>query len=106
MTEYIDRDTVIKQVCKACNIDFSNEPCEPSDCHIRDFLLGIPTADVAPVRHGQWFLLDDCANEGVYCSECYKKVYRKEYANQKVKSKFCPNCGAEMNLEDYKNDKR
>ena len=45
---------------------------------------------------GHWFLLDECANEGVYCSNCHKKVYRVEYANQKLKSNFCPNCGADM----------
>lgn len=50
-------------------------------------------------RHGYWYLLDDCTNAGVYCSECYKKVYRVEYANQKIKSKYCPNCGAIMDLE-------
>ena len=55
-----------------------------------------PTADVVKVKHGEWFLLDECANEGVYCSVCRKKVYRAEYANQKIKSKFCPNCGAKM----------
>lgn len=55
-----------------------------------------PTADVVEVKHGEWFLLDECANEGVYCSVCRKKVYRTEYANQKIKSKFCPNCGAKM----------
>lgn len=45
---------------------------------------------------GHWLLLDECANEGVYCSVCNKKVYKKHYANQKVKSKFCPNCGTRM----------
>lgn len=53
-------------------------------------------ADYAEVKHGRWFLLDECSNEGVYCSVCHKKVYRKEYANQKLKSDFCPNCGANM----------
>lgn len=47
----------------------------------------------------QWFLLDECANEGVYCSVCTKKVYKTVYANQKLKSKFCPNCGAIMDGE-------
>ena len=49
-------------------------------------------------KHGSWFLLDECANEGVYCSVCHKKVYKTDYANQKVKSKYCPNCGAIMDL--------
>ena len=56
----------------------------------------MPTLDVAPVLHGRWVLLDECYNEGVYCSACHKKVYKKCYANQKIKSKFCPNCGARM----------
>lgn len=51
---------------------------------------------VAPVVHGQWVLLDECYNEGVYCSACHKKVYKKCYANKKIKSKFCPHCGAKM----------
>lgn len=51
------------------------------------------------VKHGHWFLLDECANAGVYCSVCHKKVYKEDYANQKLKSKFCPNCGAVMDEE-------
>ena len=50
-------------------------------------------------KHGSWFLLDECANAGVYCSICHKKVYKTDYANQKVKSKYCPNCGAIMDLK-------
>ena len=56
----------------------------------------VPAADVQEIRHGKWELIDECANEGVYCSNCHKKIYRAEYANQKVKSNYCPNCGAKM----------
>lgn len=59
-------------------------------------LQDVPTIDVVEVKHGEWYLLDECSNEGVYCSVCHKKVYRKWYANQKVKSNYCPNCGAKM----------
>ena len=54
-------------------------------------------------KHGNWFLLDECANAGVYCSVCHKKVYKSDYANQKIKSKFCPNCGSIMDgeFEEY-----
>ena len=51
-------------------------------------------------KHGHWFALDECANEGVYCSVCYKKVYKLNYANQKLKSKYCPNCGAIMDEKE------
>lgn len=47
-------------------------------------------------KHGHWFALDECVNEGVYCSVCHKKVYKLNYANQKLKSKYCHNCGAIM----------
>lgn len=47
-------------------------------------------------RIGRWFLLDECSNSGVYCSICGKKVYKEDYANQKIKSKYCPNCGSIM----------
>lgn len=51
------------------------------------------------VKHGHWFLLDECANAGVCCSVCHKKVYKEDYANQKLKSKLCPNCEAVMDEE-------
>lgn len=61
-------------------------------------------------KHGYWYALDECANEGVYCSACNKKVYKLNYANQKLKSKYCPNCGAIMDgketTEIDKNDDR
>ena len=31
-------------------------------------------ADADDVKHGKWCLLKNCANEGVYCSVCNKKV--------------------------------
>lgn len=65
----------------------------------------IPTIEAKPVVHAHWFLLDDCANEGVYCSACTKKVYKTDYANQKLKSKYCPNCGAQMDEDiEHAND--
>lgn len=51
-------------------------------------------------KHGHWVVLDECANEGVYCSVCSKKVYKLYYANQKLKSKYCPNCGAIMDEKE------
>ena len=59
-------------------------------------------------KHGYWYALNECTNEGVYCSVCNKKAYKLNYANQKLKSKYCPNCGAIMDgkeiTETDKND--
>lgn len=63
-----------------------------------------PTVDAVPVVHGQWISLTECANAGVYCSVCNKKVYKEDYAwsNKRIKmrSNYCPNCGAKMDGGD------
>ena len=56
----------------------------------------LPAADVAEVVHGQWYMLDDCANAGLYCSACGRRVHCEEFAYKKLKSKYCPHCGARM----------
>ena len=49
---------------------------------------------------GYWVSLTDCANAGVYCSVCHKKVYKEDYAwcnrKNKLRSEYCPHCGAKM----------
>jgi rubrerythrin len=51
-------------------------------------LNDIPSADVAPVRHGKWTHKPDVYGV-VYCSECNYELH----ANS---TSFCPNCGAKM----------
>ena len=59
-----------------------------------------PTVDAVEVVHGHWVSLTECANAGVYCSVCNKKVYKEDYAwcnrKNKLRSNYCPNCGAKM----------
>ena len=49
---------------------------------------------------GHWVSLTDCSNAGVYCSVCNKKVYMEDYAwcnrKNKLRSDYCPHCGAKM----------
>ena len=85
--EYIDREAYCDNICM-CNLKY----CDKNRCPI----WKAPVADVVEVKRGEWILLDECANEGVYCSVCQKKVYKINYANQKMYSKYCPNCGARM----------
>ena len=97
MTEYIERryavDAVVDVYYDTPDIDLSGEKFEAA-------ILKIPVADVAPVRHGGWISLTDCSNAGVYCSVCHKKVYKEDYAicnrKNKLRSDYCPNCGAKM----------
>ena len=59
-----------------------------------------PGVDAVEVVHGHWISLTECANAGVYCSVCNKKVYKEDYAwcnrKNKLRSNYCPNCGAKM----------
>lgn len=52
-------------------------------------------------KTGKGVILDECANGGIYCSRCHKKVLKIDYSNtMKHKNfKFCPNCGADMRGE-------
>lgn len=48
-TDYIKREDALEEACKGCNEQFSEEPCEPSDCVIMQRLADIPSADVVEV---------------------------------------------------------
>ena len=58
------------------------------------------TNGVTVQERGYWISLTDCANAGVYCSVCNKKVYKEDYAwcnrKNKLRSDYCPHCGAKM----------
>ena len=97
MAEYIERESAIKELMNDApeQVGYSRE--DAADC-----IRYMPAVDVAPVRHGQWIPLTECANEGVYCSICKKKVWKSDYAQcskksrNKLGSNYCPNCGAKM----------
>lgn len=91
MDDLIKRSDVMKMLTE---LQFKFE-----DLHeAKRALKNIPTSNEIH-KHGNWLLLDECSNAGVYCSVCHKKVYKEDYANQKLKSKYCPNCGAIMDLD-------
>ena len=64
---------------------------------IADYLI---RHGVTVQKCGYWVSLTDCANAGVYCSVCHKKVYKEDYAwcnrKNKLRSDYCPHCGAKM----------
>ena len=98
MAEYISKQAFLdymKRTDRYFNVKFDIE--------------NFPNADVAPVRHGRWIPLTECANEGVYCSICKKKVWKSDYAQcskksrNKLESNYCPNCGAKMDEKENDN---
>ena len=61
----------------------------------KDLIRKAPTADVAPVRHGEWIPIVSYFHgkpDGrYYCSECHRVVNKLD--------NFCPSCGADMRGE-------
>ena len=97
MTEYIEREKVLSKAAPVAG-------CFSDMISAYDVAM-LPAADVSPVRHGHWISLTECANEGVYCSICEKKVWKSDYTwcskrrRNKLQSNYCPNCGAKMDGE-------
>ena len=80
-------------------IEILEEPCGglyPA-CELADYLIA---NGVTVQERGYWESLTDCANAGVYCSVCHKKVYKEDYARcnrkNKLRSDYCPHCGSKM----------
>ena len=65
--------------------------------YVVDHLLG---NGVTVQECGRWVSFTECANAGVYCSVCHKKVYKEDYARcnrkNKLRSDYCPHCGSKM----------
>ena len=99
MAEYINRDAVhdlVRSLTKyAWTSPVRNEQRVTVDADDVQFGVDkIPSADVAPVRHGWW--VHEHISEGyawVMCSEC-EAVIHKILINKRLN--YCPNCGARM----------
>ena len=62
----------------------------------RCYLLRRRDALSDTVVTGVWRELDECANAGVYCSKCGKKIFKRDFSDtMKWKDfNFCPKCGS------------
>lgn len=50
MAEYIERRYLLNKVCERCYEDMPEEPCEPSECFVREIIKELlPAADVVKV---------------------------------------------------------
>ena len=94
MAEYIKKsyavDAVLDVYYNTSDIDLSGGKFEAA-------ILKIPVADVAPVRHGEWVVCGDGDNVPWMCSHCGKTTAHKYKV---MYGKYCPNCGAKMDLND------
>ncbi len=118
MTEYIDRGKLITDIknryCKPCEDekrDYNHVRCRA--CWVEDMIDEIdeaPTADVQEVKRGKWEWYEEehgnpidgyDTDWGWRCPECMYTL-SDEYDDPDLppQIKFCPNCGAKMDLEE------
>lgn len=96
--EYIKREDAIEGIKNRVTFrgvdSFICDAMSQACCSVIRF---IPSADVAPVVHGEWIVLDDGWEfEEVKCSSCGCV----EYFNKGWKKfNYCPNCGATMDMD-------
>lgn len=70
------------------------------------FIQGLTSADVAPVRHGEWTKSEDDWNSltTITCSECHEEwCFETEEDVSLLNYRYCPNCGARMDLGGAEN---
>ena len=95
MTEYIELEVAVK----AFNNFDAGRADSPSFTlltpeEFAEYLYELPTADVAPVVHGQW---ERDADGDWYCTNCDEVVAICESGRERTYRKpYCPNCGAKM----------
>jgi hypothetical protein len=93
MTDYIKREDALEQ------FDYYDLG-EYLTTQIRDMLMDIPSADVAPVRHGRW---DTNEDNRIVCSECkHGAPYMYKISDKLIMQEltdYCPYCGAFMDKE-------
>ena len=104
MSEYISKEFMLKNL----EDDKMNnaEHCEPVTIQIMErfirYVKEFPAADIQPVKHGRW---SECYTDSHHysgiCSVCgrasIKSLTESLY-------KYCPKCGARMDLGDEKNE--
>ena len=93
MPRYIDADLILPEMESKLDMQELYLPA-----HFQEFIVDeIPTADIAPVRHGYWVKEKRDVLLHWHCSVC-KECYFLEEPN----AEYCPHCGAKM---DGKEDK-
>lgn len=94
--EYIERQRAIVDACNSLEL-------YPSEyAKLEDALNRIPTADVAPVRHGEWLKAKDdyCGLNIIQCSICHEEwCFEIDDDVIDLNYHYCPNCGAKIDKE-------
>ena len=114
--ELIDRQVALKKMCGDCKSRYkiSHCPCPFGMCHKYESILQVPT--IEPER-GEWVETEPDEDDrkigiefSIKCSRCHDENSHLDFnENHEItgktfwKSRFCPNCGADMREEGVNN---
>ena len=96
MAEYLNREAIMKFPIRKdhCDKEHANEHFINGIESVLEYVENLPSADVAPVRHGRWE-----KQSGLYsCSECGTTCPYDVQADviEYWACNYCPNCGVKM----------
>ena len=108
MNRYIDADELLELY----DIDLdgleTDKPWTIPIEVVKQNIKDMPSADVKPIRHGQWIYGEnEEGHDGYKCSECGKFIpweYDKYDIDFIKEVHYCSNCGAKMDGEEQKHD--
>lgn len=98
MKEYIEREKVV-ELTEVIKYSFASLHQKVIDALIYNIDKNIPSADVEPVRHGEWVSARPSGGYDFYCSCCKEFAITYEdnnYREQYYLTDYCPWCGAKM----------
>ena len=108
MAEYIERGALMQFPIRRNHYDRKN-----GNKHfingiesVLEYAENLPAADVAPVVHGRWIMVDDSCGKYA-CSVC--REIEQECTEwgaghyNPVNKDYCPNCGAKMDEKENDN---
>ena len=95
MAEYIEKEDIEQKIQDGLN----NLVLGHDAIEVLGMIYEMPSADVAPVRHGRWEVeVGMNFFKERNCPACKKRI-ESNFWN------YCPNCGCMMDLEEAKNAK-
>ena len=107
MSDYISREAVIKLLTKVGAESPDSKRRTVAKC-INEIEL-LSTANVEPVRHGEWGRIDDDWDSlsTFQCSVCGEEwCFEIDEDLPSLNYNYCPNCGAKMVLEEVSHEMR
>ena len=95
MAEYIEREALLREIERREALMVGDKLVSVDA--MKSFIKNRPAADVATVRHGRWVIPTKIGHRSFDIPHC--SVCNGVSCGVDENTKYCPNCGAKMDLE-------